>query len=108
MENFDIIFYTSKRIVLHVQDCNYLDILITIKFADFFFSRMVQPVQHTSINCTIFEEAEQFCTENSLSLNLGFFSVPVIQIPNAKLQNPFFQISATYNVLLIYSTLTPG
>lgn len=62
MENFDIIFYTSKRIVLHVQDCNYLDILITIKFADF-FTLLSEMAQRTSINCNIFEEVEQFCTE---------------------------------------------
>ena len=62
MENFDIIFYTSKRIVLHVQDCNYLDILITIKFGDF-FTLLSEMAQRTSINCNIFEEAEQFCTE---------------------------------------------
>ena len=62
MENFDIIFHTSKRIVLHVQDCNYLDILITIKFADF-FTLLSEMAQRTSINCNIFEEVEQFCTE---------------------------------------------
>ena len=62
MENFDIIFYTSERILLHVQDCNYLDILITIKFADF-FTLLSEMAQRTSINCNIFEEVEQFCTE---------------------------------------------
>ena len=64
--------------------------------------------QRTSINCNIFEEVEQFCTEILDPWIWDFFSAPVIQILNAKLQNPFFQISATYNVLLIYSTLTPG